>query len=126
MLLNIGCKSLNNDPSIYIYREKTVIIAHINNILIFSQNIENINKIREKLASKLELSNLGEARYFLGIEIIRNRQNKRLVLSQRQFIEQIMQKFNKNALKLIENLLTKGICLEQNLEKASETDIKAY
>jgi hypothetical protein len=43
--------------------------------------MENINKVREKLASKLELSNLEEAKYFLGIKIIRNRQNKRLVLS---------------------------------------------
>jgi Reverse transcriptase (RNA-dependent DNA polymerase) len=80
MLLKIGCKSLNNDPSIYIYREKTVIITHIDDILIFSQDMENINIIRKKLASKLELSNLEEAKYFLGIEIIQNRQNKRLVL----------------------------------------------
>jgi hypothetical protein len=43
--------------------------------------MENINIIREKLASKLELYNLGEAKYFLGIEIIQDRQNKRLVLS---------------------------------------------
>jgi hypothetical protein len=57
---------------------------------------------------------------------MRNRQNKRLVLSQRQFIEQIMQKFNKNALKPTENPSTKGIRLEQNSEKALETDIKAY
>jgi hypothetical protein len=35
--------------------------------------MENINKIREKLASKLELSNLEEAKYFLGIEIMCNR-----------------------------------------------------
>jgi hypothetical protein len=74
--------------------------------------MENINKVREKLASKLELSNLEEAKYFLGIKIIRNRQNKRLVLLQRQFIEYIMQKFNKNTLKSTENPLTKGICLE--------------
>jgi Reverse transcriptase (RNA-dependent DNA polymerase) len=81
MLLKIGCKSLNNDPSIYIYRENTVIIAHIDDILIFSQDIENINTVREKLASKLELSNLEKAKYFLDIKIMRNRQNKRLVLS---------------------------------------------
>jgi hypothetical protein len=37
-----------------------------------------------------------------------------------------MQKFNKNALKPTENPSTKGICLEQNSEKASEADIKAY
>jgi Reverse transcriptase (RNA-dependent DNA polymerase) len=126
MLLKIGCKSLNNDPSIYIYRANTVIIAHINDILIFSQDMENINTVREKLASKLELSNLGEAKYFLGIKIIRNRQNKRLVLLQRQFIVYIMQKFNKNVLKSTENPLTKDIRLEQNSEKALEANIKAY
>jgi hypothetical protein len=37
-----------------------------------------------------------------------------------------MQKFNKNALKPIENPSTKGVHLEQNSEKASEADIKAY
>jgi hypothetical protein len=88
--------------------------------------MENINIIREKLASKLELSNLEEAKYFLGIKIIRNRQNKRLVLSQRLFIKHIMQKFNKNTLKSTENPLTKGIRLKQNSEKALEANIKAY
>jgi CCR4-NOT transcriptional regulation complex NOT5 subunit len=43
----------------------------------------------------MEISNLGEAKFFLGIEIIRNRQDKKIILSQRQFIEQKMQKFNK-------------------------------
>jgi putative cell wall-binding protein len=57
---------------------------------------------------------------------MRKRQNKRLILLQRQFIEQIMQKFNKNTLKLTENLSTKDIRLEQNSEKALEKDIKAY
>jgi hypothetical protein len=37
-----------------------------------------------------------------------------------------MQKFNKNALKLIENPLIKGVYLKQNLEKALEADVKAY
>jgi hypothetical protein len=35
--------------------------------------MENTNIIREKLASKLELCNLEEAKYFLGIEIIQDR-----------------------------------------------------
>ena len=55
--------------------------------IVFSANIENINKIRAKLATKMDLSNLGEAKYFLGIEIIRNRENKSLILSQRRFIK---------------------------------------
>jgi hypothetical protein len=57
----------------------------------------------------MEISNLGEAKFFLRIEIIRNRQDKKIILLQRQFIEQKMQKFNKIALKLTENPLQRGV-----------------
>jgi Reverse transcriptase (RNA-dependent DNA polymerase) len=80
-----------------------MLTAHIDDILIFSKDIKNINIIREKLASKMDLSNLGEAKYFLGIEIIRDRKNNKISLSQRNFIEQIIYKFNKNALKPTDN-----------------------
>ena len=125
-LEEIGCKSLFTDPSIFIYEENTILTAHIDDILIFSPKIENINKIREKLALKMDLSDLKKAKYFLGIEIIRERENRKIILSQRQFIDQIMRKFNKNALKPTENPTQKGIKLQPNLEKASEADIKEF
>jgi hypothetical protein len=57
----------------------------------------------------MEISNLGEAKFFLGIEIVRNRQDKKIILLQRQFIEQKMQKFNKFALKPTEDPLQRGV-----------------
>ena len=122
----IGCKKLISDPSIFMYDENTVLTAHIDDILIFFKDIRNINIIRDKLASKMDLSNLGEAKYFLGIEIIRDRENRKITLSQRNFIEQIMHKFNKNALKPTDNPSQKGVKLEPNQEKASKADIRDF
>jgi hypothetical protein len=43
-------------------------------MIIFGENSAIIAENHEKLVKEMELTNLGEVNYFLGIEISRNRQ----------------------------------------------------
>lgn len=75
------------DKSVF-YNNKTKIIiaAHINNLLIFNKNIKDINLLKLNLAKIVNISNLGNIKFYLGIKIIRNRPKKELFLSQTKYI----------------------------------------
>ena len=128
ILVKYGFKSLISDTAVFINKDKPIILAiHVDDILVFAKNTSYIDELYNQLVdAKLEVSNLGEARDFLGIEIIRNRQNKALTITQRGFINKILNKYNKTSLKPTSNPLKLGVKLEKYLEKASLEDINKY
>jgi hypothetical protein len=88
---------------------------------VFASNTILVNNLYKDLSSisKLEITNLGEIKEFLGVEIIRDRKNKSLIITQRSFINKILTKFNKlnNRPKSIP--IPIGIKLEKLLEPSS-------
>ena len=71
------------------------------------------------------LTNLGEAKYYLGIEIIRNRDKGTITLTQRNFAKQILQHFAPHA-KPAKNPCQMGYRLEANPDQATADEIQAY
>jgi hypothetical protein len=107
----------------FIYTSKSIVLAtHVDDILVFASNTILVNSHYKDLSSisKLEINNLGEIKEFLRVEIIRDRKNKSLLITQRSFINKILTKFNKlnNRLKSIPILMR--IKLEKLLEPSSK------
>ena len=74
----------------------------------------------------LELSNLGEASVFLGIEIIRDRNNRSLYLKQTKYTRDILAKYNKQGLNPVSTPAEAGLKLNKNEEQASNSKIKLF
>jgi hypothetical protein len=122
VLETIGFKPLKIDNSIFIHLNKPIVLAtHVDDILVFAKNLELINSLHKELVttSKLEVSNLGEIKEFLGIEIIRDRSKKSLVITQRSFISKILNKYNKANNKPKTLPLPIGVKLNKNLESSN-------
>ena len=91
LLSELGYIPITSDQSIFINKSSGIIvISHIDDLLIFGPDIQAITALREALGKKLEISNLGDVLYYLGIEVIRDRANKLLCMSQQKFIEEIL------------------------------------
>lgn len=103
-----------------------IIICHVDDLLVFGPNIEQINKIQTKLGKDLELTNLGPVSYFLGMEITRDRKNKVIKLNQKNYTQNILQRFNKQNLNPVSTPGIIGLKMEKNTEQASPKDIKQY
>lgn len=101
-----------------------VLATHVDDILVFAKTKEIANNIYKDLTeySKLEISNLGEIREFLGVEIIRNRSNRSIYLTQRSFINKILERFNKANNKPKELPLPLGVKLDKYLEESTITE----
>jgi Reverse transcriptase (RNA-dependent DNA polymerase) len=60
---------------------------------VFDKNTAIIANIRAKLKARIELTDLNIAKFFLGIEILRDQVKKAITLTQRGYTAKILQKF---------------------------------
>ena len=120
----IGLKQLPTDPSIFI-GEGIIIITHVDDMIVIGRNTAIIAETKAKLTGKMELHDLGVAKYFLGIEIFRDRPYRAIQLVQKGYIERLLNKFTKGLHPGI-NPCSLGVRLEPNQEKASAEDINNF
>ena len=129
LLAKLDFTPLLSDTATYINSSKGVIIAtHVGDLLIFAKDKQIIKDLFSDLSSisSLEIKDLGEIREFLGVQVIRDRANKSLLITQEQFTSRLLEKFNKEDIKLRQTPLPPNIKLESNKELALAKDIKRF
>jgi hypothetical protein len=88
---NHGLKSLPADQSVFVNNERTLIVAlYVDDLLLFSRTVREIQPLKEALSSAFEMKDLGEAEYVLGINITRNRAQKTLVIDQEHYVRDLL------------------------------------
>ena len=76
-------------------------------MLIASKSRSTINKLKKDLSSEFEMKDLGEAKKVLGIEIERDRRSSKVSLTQKRYLQKVLQRFNINGdAKSVSTLLT--------------------
>ena len=126
ILENLGFTSLKIDNSVFIHKDKPIILAtHVDDILVFAKDIELVNNLYKDLTktSKLEITNLGEIKEFLGVEIIRNRSKRSLIITQRSFISKILEKYKKLQNKPKTLPLPIGVKISKNLDLVKNNSV---
>jgi Reverse transcriptase (RNA-dependent DNA polymerase) len=71
----------------------TMIAIHVDDMLITCNTISGMAVIKKELCEKFEMQDEGEAKWMLGIEIIRNRKNLSLSITQRRYINDMLERF---------------------------------
>ena len=64
-------------------------------------NMQEINGLKIKLANSFAMKDLGAAKQILGMRITRDRKNHKLTLSQSEYIEKVLKRFNMQNAKLV-------------------------
>jgi hypothetical protein len=86
-----------DEPCVYKYiKEKKVVflVLYVDDILLIGNDAEILSNVKKWLAEQFQMKDLGEASYVLGIQIIRDRKNKLLALSQASYIDKILARFS--------------------------------
>ncbi|KAK2067442.1 hypothetical protein P8C59_001182 [Phyllachora maydis] len=83
LLKSLGYLPLISDLGVF-YNAKTYhfIVSYIDNCLFIGPNIGYITDLKKRLNKVYTIEDLGPAAYFLGVQIIRDRPNRRLWLNQ--------------------------------------------
>ena len=93
-LVTIGFHMASADHSLYVRRSETgivVITIYVDDLIVAGDSDVEVENVKGLLKQKFEMKDLGELRYFLGIEVIRTPEG--IWLSQRQYALDMLSKY---------------------------------
>ncbi|KAK0592998.1 hypothetical protein LWI29_028837 [Acer saccharum] len=86
-----------DEPCVYkrIKGDKLVfLILYVDDILLIGNDVGVLTSVKERLAKQFDMKDLGEASFILGIQVIRDRKNRTIALSQASYIDKILSRFS--------------------------------
>ena len=79
---------------------------YVDDILIAAKNTSEVDKLKAQLKEEFEMKDLGAAKKILGMKIHRNRLEGKLFLSQKKYIEKVLERFGMLDAKPVKTPLT--------------------
>ena len=87
------------------------LLLYVDDMLVASRNKAEVQTLKSLLGSEFEMKDLGAARKILGMEIKRDRVQRKLFLCQVGYILKVLKRFGMNASKPVSTPLTSSIRL---------------
>jgi transposase InsO family protein len=92
-----GFQSSRADPCLYTFSHKGIFImltVHVDDQLIASNNRPALDAFKKRLNDKFECKDQGPVNYFLGFNVIRDRNSRVLSISHEHYLESLLRRFN--------------------------------
>ncbi|XP_057817161.1 secreted RxLR effector protein 161-like [Cryptomeria japonica] len=83
-----------------------------------------ISDLKSQLSTQFEMKDLGATRYILGMEIIRDRAHRKLWISQRKYVNFVLERFNMTDCKQLVVLVLQGMKLSVEDCSKSPTEME--
>ncbi|PRQ56213.1 putative RNA-directed DNA polymerase [Rosa chinensis] len=83
----VGYRQNNSDHTLFLKHQQgkvTALIIYVDDMVITGNDTVEIDRLQRQLASEFEMKDLGELKYFLGIEVARGREG--IYLCQRKYV----------------------------------------
>nr|AAZ28935.1 polyprotein [Phanerochaete chrysosporium RP-78] len=96
-LRGIGFRASSVDPCVYLRIDEgspTFLAVHVDDFSLFAKTREIMDKLKGELSSRFEMTDLGPVRQILGYEVIRERDQRTLMLRQAAYIRKVLDRFN--------------------------------
>jgi len=115
----------NNDvnPCVYVSTNKSskvIVIVYVDDLLLASQNLQELRKLKEALNKNFQMKDLGPAKDILGINIQRDTPTGKIRLTQRRYITNLLQKFGMENCKPISTPLDSNQRLTKKMDSNAE------
>jgi reverse transcriptase-like protein len=125
-LRQMGYKHTEADHAVFTHADSSMstIALYVDDITMVFKDLQKINKDKEVLKRKYEMTDLGELNWILGICVTQDHHAGTIALSQKKFTEEILEQFKKTGLCLIS---TPALANEHMTKLTSpEVDPKGY
>ena len=126
-LKSIGFDQLYLDPYVYINKTMDIIIAlWVDDLIIFDKDLGSIEDLKAQLNKEYEMKDLGELKYFLSIQVHRNREWKIIHIGQSGYNRTILERYGMENSKPASTPLSSGTRLTKVTVTETLTDPKEY
>ena len=109
---SFGFAMVLEDHCVYVKRitkEVMFLTLYVDDILLAGNNLKMINATKPWLSSVFEMKDMGEARYVLGMKIVRNHPKKLLGMCQEAYIKRVLERFRMHHSKPVDTPVEKGL-----------------
>ena len=129
-----GSKMTGADSCLYVTSSKEangkanfVILAHyVDDILLISNDTDMLKREKESLSDRFQISDQGEVHFILGVLIKRNRKKRTLTISQPNYLESILKRFDMENCKHVSTPLEAGRKFEKLLDSDTPIATQKY
>ena len=94
----IGFKQAKADPCVFRKvvdsEAEMVVVVHVDDILAHAEDQATMDRFTAELGQKFKLKDMGDAEYFMGCHITRNRKARELKLDQYLYVESMVKRFD--------------------------------
>ena len=123
---NHGYMKINSDHCVFVKKFSDdnfiIVLLYVDDMLIIGQDITNIKDLKKETNKTFAMKDLGAAKKFFGMRILRDRKNKKLWLSQEKYIEKVLERFNMGSSKPVSTPLAGHFKLSSKQCPTSEKD----
>ena len=122
-----GFNQLNADPCAYIRDTEDhieIITVWVDDLLLFTDEPNVMDKLKKEIQTLFEVSDLGSPQKIVGIEIDRDRVKGRLKISQAQYIENLLAKYNMTDCKPVSTPMDLSADLDNVPELPSDSSLR--
>jgi len=126
-LTKIGFTRSEADPCVYqgaIKGFQCIIVIWVDDMIAACVNQGILDYVRTQISKDFTLKNLGKLKYVLGIEILRDRKGKRIMLSQKQYLSKVLDRFGMGESRAVATPLEKDRHFVKN--DTTTEDLKDY
>ena len=125
-LVSIGFYMADADHSLYVRKNEhgiVIICIYVDDLIVGGDNEDEIAHVKTLMKQEFDMKDLGELRYFLGIEIVRTKEG--IWLSQRQYALDMLSKYGMADCKPISMPLDQNLKLRADAGQVLE-DVTMY
>lgn len=126
-LRQLKMKPLDADGCVYIYKRKnqvTLVAVYVDDIIIATNDQEKLQELKGNLAKSFEMKDLGRLHHCLGIEFCQDLKTKEIRMTQKQYIENILKRFNMENCKPISTPVNVSMKLAKSMNPKTEEQRK--
>lgn len=116
----------SKEPSVYrkeVKENLLVIAMYVDDLFVTGTSLDLINKFKEEMTSKFEMSDLGRRTYYLGIEVIQH--DEGIVLTQSRYALKILEETGMKDCNLVHTPMETGLKLAKS-ENEKEVDATVF
>ena len=105
-----------------------IVSLYVDDLLLFSNSTRALTAFKQQLSALFHMTDLGEASFVLGIQIIRNRQQRTIALSQASYSRDVVSSHGADAINAADTPVQSGVRLVAAAEDfvATPLDVQRY
>ena len=124
-LETFGFTESSADPGLFIKHNGTMpiyLLIYVDDIGLISKDTKELQATKAKIMDTFEARDLGPCTYFLGMDIIRDRENRSIILAQHRLTNDLLSKYNMLEAKSLSTPLSAATKLTKEGEVLDQTE----